>query len=141
MTAAETKDAKIHVTLRLDPNTYRAILAEKKAKHERTVTATIERLLREALDAEGRQEMRDLATALRNVVAHGFAQDAVLALLARNIAIQSPEDKVLFDRFRQTLAQNAAAADPAHERDGNLQRVALQLMVHALSARSPEAST
>jgi hypothetical protein len=140
LTTAETKDAKVHVTLRLDPNTYRAILAEKKRKHERTVTATVERLLRDALDDQGRREIGDLAASLRNLVAHGFAQDAILALLARNIAIQSAEDKQLFERFKQTLFENAATADPAHERDSNLQAIALRLMLHALSARSPETS-
>ena len=49
LSASDTKDAKVHVTLRLDPNVYRAILAEKKAKHGRTITATIERLLSEGL--------------------------------------------------------------------------------------------
>ncbi|HTD33011.1 MAG TPA: hypothetical protein VK665_05105 [Candidatus Elarobacter sp.] len=140
LTPAETKDAKVHVTLRLDPNTYRAILAEKKRKRERTVTATIERLLRDALDDEGRREVGELAVSLRNLVAHGFAQDAILAVLARNIVIQSAEDKQLFERFKQTLFETAATADPAHERDSNLQAIAVRLMLQALSARSPGAS-
>src|SRR5947209_12074368 len=96
---ADTKDAKVHVTLRLDANVYRAIIAEKKAAKDRTITSTIERLLSNGLEKSRDRADVVLHAAVRNLLAHSVAQDAVLQMLTRYVKPRSPKDKRLFDLF------------------------------------------
>jgi hypothetical protein len=44
----DTTNAAVHVMVRLDPNVYRAISAEKKAAKDRSIMSTIVRLLSKA---------------------------------------------------------------------------------------------
>src|SRR5438270_11199711 len=60
LSPSETKDVKVHLTLRLDPTLYRAILTEKKLAGERTVTATVERLLQKAIKGQPSAETGEI---------------------------------------------------------------------------------
>jgi hypothetical protein len=101
LSSADTKDAKIHLSLRLDPMIYRAVLAEKRSKRDRTITATIERLLNIGLD--GGNQVRDMYAreALRNLVVHSVAQDRVLEAFARHLKLRSKKDQSLLEEFRE----------------------------------------
>lgn len=106
LSPAQTKDAKVHVTLRLDPNVYRAILAEKKAMKDRTITATIERVLDRGLQSgetapHGEADAKLIHAALRNLVAHSAVQDAVLEVFTRHLKPRSSQDRRLVDEFRK----------------------------------------
>jgi hypothetical protein len=106
LSPADTKDARIHVTLRLDPNVYRAILAEKKAMKDRTITSTIERLLSKGLqrsDGGSTDETRANATrnALRGLVVHSVVQDAILEMFARHVKPRSSQDRRLVEEFKK----------------------------------------
>lgn len=102
----DTKGAKIHLTLRLDPHVYREILAVKKAGKDRTITSTMERLLSKGLERHADQ-MRDhidpmmISRALRNVVVHSVTQDAVLEMVARHVKPRTPDDQRLIDEFKE----------------------------------------
>jgi len=100
----DTKDVKVHLSLRLDPHVYRKILAMKKAVGDRTVTSTIERLLEVGMHRSEAAEATasDLATALRNMISHTVAQDDVLAFLASKYEPTSPKEK---DAVRTFLSQ------------------------------------
>lgn len=100
----DTKDAKVHITLRLDPNVYRAIVAEKKAAKERTITSTIERLLSKGLQGgtspdEGESAL--MRSALRNLVAHSVVQDTILEMISRHLKPRSSRDRELIEEFRK----------------------------------------
>ncbi|HEY5021863.1 MAG TPA: hypothetical protein VII30_05160 [Gemmatimonadaceae bacterium] len=106
LSPADTKDARIHVTLRLDPNVYRAVLAEKKATKDRTITSTIERLLSKGLQRSGggstdETHANTVRAALRNLVAHSVVQDAVLEMFARHVKPRSSQDRRLVEEFKK----------------------------------------
>jgi hypothetical protein len=105
LSAAETKDARVHLTLRLNASLYRSILEEKKLRRDGTVTATVERLLYQGLSAEQSTANSAMLRALRNMIAHGIAQDAILVLLARNLKLHSAEEKRLFETFQAHFAE------------------------------------
>jgi hypothetical protein len=105
LSPAETKDVKIHLSLRLDASLYRAVLSEKKSKRDRTVTATIERLLRDGLKGQSHRANAEVLQAVRNMIAHGVAQDAILVLIARNMKLNSAEEKRLFETFHAYFAR------------------------------------
>jgi len=94
LSAVDTHDAKVHVTLRLDPALYRDIVAAKKTRGERTITSTIERVLRSGLLQEEDVTRTDVARQLRNIVVHGVAQDAILVLLARHLKLDADAKSV-----------------------------------------------
>ncbi len=103
LSPADTRDAKVHLTLRLDPLLYRAILDEKRARRDRTITATVERLLSDGLKVESRSMNSEILRNLRNIIAHGVAQDAILVLLSRNMKLHA-EEKQLFETFQAHFA-------------------------------------
>jgi hypothetical protein len=101
LSGKDTKDVKIHVTLRLDAKLYREIFAQKKAAHDRTITATIERLISQGLrhgtsDGE-RSQSRRIITSL---VAHSAKQDAVLEMLSHHVKPHSENDRALLESLR-----------------------------------------
>lgn len=75
-------ETKVHVTLRIDPNLYRKILAEQKRSKDRTVTATVERILRSKLEESGVEAYVKILGTLRNVLAHSALQDEIISKLA-----------------------------------------------------------
>jgi len=111
LTPADTKDAKIHVTMRLDANVYRAIVAEKKAMKERTITSTIERLLNKGLQSSIMADESAMRTALRNLVAHSVVQDTVLEMLFRHVKPRSSQDRELVEEFKK---YSCASEDTKH---------------------------
>jgi hypothetical protein len=97
-----TKDAKIHLTLRLDPDLYKAVLAEKRAQKERTITATVERLLRNGLTGNTSADFGNperFGEILRNLVVHSVVQDELLAAIARDYKPRSKKGQAAFDHF------------------------------------------
>jgi hypothetical protein len=102
LSPADTRDAKIHVTLRLDPGVYRAILAEKKASGDRTITSTIERILGKGLRSGSTDdsEAKAIRDALRNLVVHSIGQDAVLRMVSRHLKPRSLQDRRIVEAFR-----------------------------------------
>ncbi|HZO93554.1 MAG TPA: VC0807 family protein [Candidatus Baltobacteraceae bacterium] len=109
LSAAETKDAKVHVTLRLDAALYRAILPEKRSAHDATTTATVERLLHERL-AAARLEERAVVEAVRSLLVHGMYQEALLGVVARLVKPRTRKEKALLERL-----ERAFPSDPASE--------------------------
>jgi hypothetical protein len=105
LSPADTRDARIHVTLRLDPSLYRAITTEKKASKDRTITSTIERLLHKGLERSGRAEKDAddslIRRALRNLVAHAVVQDAVLEMFSHHVKPRSSQEKRLVEEFKK----------------------------------------
>jgi hypothetical protein len=108
LTPAETKDVKVHVTLRLDPELYKAVLAEKKRGADRTTTATIERLLRERLEGSSDDRAPVLA-AMRSLIVHGIYQEAVLGILTRAVTPASRQDKATLEELKAALAEAEAS--------------------------------
>ncbi|HTW85201.1 MAG TPA: hypothetical protein VMD91_14120 [Candidatus Sulfotelmatobacter sp.] len=105
LSARETKDAKIHVTLRLDPAVYRAVLSEKRREKDRTITATIERLLKRGLDAAMSASPDVLDTYfdyVRNLAMHSAAQDALIECILAHLKPQSKRDKALIVQFQRS---------------------------------------
>jgi hypothetical protein len=102
LSPSETKDSKIHLTLRLDPVLYRAVVREKKKRQDRTVTATVEWLLQEGLNHKKFDSQLEIIQQMRNMIVHGIAQDAILVLLARNLNLDAgakPLIEALQERF------------------------------------------
>jgi hypothetical protein len=100
-----TKDAKIHLTLRLDPDLYKTVLAERRAKKERTITATIERLLRDGLAGSTSADFRNperFGEILRTLVVHSVVQDELLAAIAREYKPRSKNGQAAFDHFNSS---------------------------------------
>jgi hypothetical protein len=67
--AEQTRVARVHVTLRLDADLYRQVLAYKRKNKRRTVTAAIEDLLGRALspNAATREDLVRAAGVLRKL--------------------------------------------------------------------------
>jgi hypothetical protein len=82
VTAQELGETKIHVTMRLDPKLYRKILLEQKRENERTVTATIERILKASLDDRHVMDYVRVVATIRNLLAHSALQDEILTAIA-----------------------------------------------------------
>jgi hypothetical protein len=117
LSAAETKDAKVHVTLRLDAALYKSILEEKRSAQDRTTTATVERLLRERLAAP-RPDQRTVADAVRSLLVHGMQHEALLALIARLVKPRSRKEKLLLERLGRALPVDAGSEEAAARLNG-----------------------
>lgn len=88
-----TKDARIHVTLRLDPRVYRKIVSEKKAMHDRTITATIERLINKGLRDGNDADPKKIRASLETLISRSIAQESILDVIARHVKPALPSSK------------------------------------------------
>lgn len=99
VTPSDLVDTKIHLTLRLDAKLYRDILIARKAAGDKSITATIERLLRAqlatALDMPKFQF--EILRALRNLLVHSSVQDAVLSEVVTAAAKKGVQKKLSRD--------------------------------------------
>jgi hypothetical protein len=96
----ETNAAKVHVTLRLDADVYRAILAKKKAQKDRTITATVEKLLLDGLQSDSAREPDEpIRRMLRHLIAHSAVQDNVIEAISRTVKPRSTKDRQLVEAW------------------------------------------
>ena len=98
VTPRDLGGTKIHVTLRLDPKLYRQILLEQKKENERTVTATIERILKMNLDDRRIKDYIRLVATMRNMMAHSVLQDEILSAIAAAGNAKANVGKLLTER-------------------------------------------
>lgn len=95
----QTKDTKVHLTLRLDADLYRQLLRYKKHHKQRTITSAVEAILHKGLgettDSEHREHLVEAA------IAHDLYQDQLLAVLARNVHLKSERDRTIVEQFLQ----------------------------------------
>ena len=94
----DLSETKVHVTLRVDPRLYRKILEEQKRSRERTVTATIERILRSSFEVPKIDLYMNVLAALRNVVAHSLLQDDVIRTVAEGEPADANVQKLLTEQ-------------------------------------------
>ncbi len=112
----ETRDTRVHVSLRLDADAYRQILARKKADGDRTITSTIEKLLMLGLQhaATVSDNSTNIELALRSLIAHGAIQDDLIAFLASKLEIRSPQEQALVETFLSHRLESDRIGDVAH---------------------------
>jgi Zn-dependent oligopeptidase len=92
-----TKDSKVHVTLRLDPELYKSLLAYKRATGARTLTQAVEASLRQSLGKNAERSTAELVVEVGRSIAelsrtvaemaqtfasHELLQDQSIAALA-----------------------------------------------------------
>lgn len=76
---------KVHVSLRLDPKLYRMILSEQKHRKDRTVTATIERILSNHFDGTASGALLRILVTVRNMLVHSALQDDIISAVAKTV--------------------------------------------------------
>jgi hypothetical protein len=76
----ETKDAKVHVTLRIDPVLYKALLKFKQDSGARTITQAVESVLRIGLfPRNDRNKLAEAVVAMaRTLAQHTLLQDQLI---------------------------------------------------------------
>jgi hypothetical protein len=76
---------KVHISLRLDPKLYRRILSEQKQRKDRTVTATIERILSNHFSAAESEAFLRILVTVRNMLVHSALQDEIISVVAKTL--------------------------------------------------------
>ncbi|MGC2405205.1 MAG: hypothetical protein WA431_02210 [Candidatus Cybelea sp.] len=76
---------KVHVSLRLDPKLYRMILSEQKQRKDRTVTATIERILSNHFAGTESEALLRILVTVRNMLVHSALQDDIISAVAKTV--------------------------------------------------------
>lgn len=104
--AASTKNAKVHVTIRLDPQLYKQIVRYRDDHGAKTTTSAIEALLQRSIgqsdiEASKQKVFEQMAVALRNVMAHAKQQDAVIALFTSKLSIRKDSSSEVFDMWKR----------------------------------------
>lgn len=97
----ETRGSRIHVTLRLAPETYKQILRYKKATKAPTMTASIEALVEKALNREKVDTLsqEQLFGFVRSLAVRIANQDMLLKILADRVKPKDAEEKLVVDRY------------------------------------------
>jgi len=119
LSASETKGTKVHLTVRLDPALYKRILAEKRAGHDATTTATVERLLHERFAAP-RADDRNVVQAVRRLLVRAMYHEALLSLMSRLVRPRSRKEKVLLEQLERVLPSDPASEEAVARLSGIL---------------------
>ena len=106
LTPGDLADTKVHVTLRLDPHIYRDILKARTDAGDKSVTATIERLLRNQL-SRGHDVSNfevEILSAVKNLLVHSSLQDVVLSQVVMSGSDKAVQKKL--SRAREVLQRD-----------------------------------
>jgi hypothetical protein len=98
---------KIHLSLRLDPRLYRRILAEQKRSQDRTITATVERILKASFEDRRSTDYVRVLVALRNLLVHSALQDEVISAVAASNSAKANVEKLLTEKEKMRMERDA----------------------------------
>lgn len=116
--ADATKDAKVHMTLRVDPNLYKALLKYKQDTGARTITQALESALRAGFQASSHDDQlaETVGALARRIASHTSVQDQIIQRLCNqshnpDAARELWKDSVQFQTMMRQFGTIASCDD------------------------------